>query len=67
MSDPLISVIVTNYNYGQYITKAITSVLNQTHKNIELIIINDGSTDNSDEVIRSLIDKNKGRNCIHSK
>jgi glycosyltransferase involved in cell wall biosynthesis len=59
---PLISVIITNYNYGRYISKAIESVLNQTYKNIELIIINDGSTDNSDEVIKALIKKNKGRN-----
>lgn len=61
---PLISVIITNYNYGQYITKAIKSILNQTYRNIELIIINDGSTDNSDKIIKELISKYPGRN-IH--
>lgn len=61
---PLISVIITNYNYGQYITKAISSVLNQTYSNIELLIINDGSTDNSDEVIKNIIAENPDRN-IH--
>lgn len=61
-NNPLISVIITNYNYGQYITKAIHSILSQTYKNIELIIINDGSTDDSDEIIKSVIEKNPDRN-----
>lgn len=59
---PLVSVIITNYNYGQYITKAAESVLSQTYPNIELIIINDGSTDDSDEVIKKIINKNPGKN-----
>jgi|GEM_PF-3057824 len=59
---PLISVIITNYNYDQYITRAIESVLAQTYSNIELVIINDGSTDDSDEVIKNVIAKNPGRN-----
>ena len=59
---PLISIIITNYNYGQYITKAVKSVLVQTYPNIELIIINDGSTDNSDEVIKALVSENQERN-----
>ena len=37
--DPLITVYITNYNYGKYIKKAINSVLNQTFKDYELIII----------------------------
>lgn len=64
---PLISVVITNYNYGQYIEEAITSILNQTYKNIELIIINDGSTDNSDDVINKIIAKNLGRNIVYVK
>lgn len=59
---PLISIIVTNYNYGQYVTKAIESILNQTYKNIELIIINDGSVDNSNKIITGLIKKNLDKN-----
>ncbi|MEO5949564.1 MAG: glycosyltransferase, partial [Candidatus Saccharimonas sp.] len=59
---PLISVIITNYNYGQFITKAIKSVLNQSYANIELIVINDGSTDDSDEVIARVITENPNRN-----
>ena len=57
MSLPLISVIITNYNYDKYIIRAIQSVFNQTYTNIELIIINDGSTDNSDELINRMVTK----------
>ena len=54
---PLVSVIICNYNYSQYIGEAIESVLNQTHKNIELIIVDDGSIDDSREVIKGFVEK----------
>jgi glycosyltransferase involved in cell wall biosynthesis len=47
----LVSVIIPNFNYSQYIREAIDSVLNQTYKNIELFVIDDGSTDHSWEII----------------
>ena len=50
---PLVSIYITNYNYGSYIKEAIESVLNQSFKDIELIIIDDGSTDNSREIIEN--------------
>ena len=50
---PLVTVYITNYNYGSYIKEAIESVLNQSFKDIELIIIDDGSSDNSRGVIES--------------
>ena len=44
---PLVTIYITNHNYGKFIKKAIESVLSQTYRNFELIIIDDGSTDNS--------------------
>ncbi len=48
---PKVAVLVSNYNYAEYIRQAIESVLAQTYKNFELIICDDGSTDNSKEII----------------
>ena len=47
-----VSVIIPNYNYAQYVGQAIESVLDQTYKNIEIIVVNNGSTDNSLEVLK---------------
>ena len=49
---PLISVIIPNYNYARYLSVAISSVLSQTYPNIEIIVVNNGSTDNSIQVLR---------------
>lgn len=59
MNNPLITVYITNYNYGRFIEKAIDSVLQQTEKNFELIIIDDGSTDDSHQIISHLEQKIK--------
>lgn len=57
MTDPLISILMPVYNQEEYITSAIKSVLNQTYTNFELIIINDGSKDNTPKKIQSFSDK----------
>ncbi|HAR40450.1 MAG TPA: hypothetical protein DCR68_03680 [Coprothermobacter sp.] len=48
---PLVSIIIDNYNYGRFIQDAIESTLNQTYPNIEVIVVDDGSTDSSREII----------------
>ncbi len=54
---PEISIIIPSYNYEKFITRAIDSVINQTFKNWELIIIDDGSKDNSIRLIKQYKDK----------
>jgi len=47
---PLISVVIANYNYGRYLAETIESVLAQTYPHVEVIFIDDGSTDDSLEI-----------------
>lgn len=54
---PLISIIVPTYNRATLIIETINSILNQTYKNIELIVISDGSTDNTPKILSSIKDK----------
>jgi glycosyltransferase involved in cell wall biosynthesis len=49
---PLVSVVTATYNMGQYVPLAVQSVLEQTYKNIELIIVDDGSTDDTQAVLK---------------
>lgn len=57
VSSPLVSVIIPAYNHEKYIEEALQSVINQTYKNIQLIVINDGSTDETGAVIANFIKK----------
>ena len=55
----LVSVIIPVYNVYDYLDKCLNSIINQTYKSLEIIIVNDGSTDNSKDIIEkySKIDK----------
>lgn len=50
-SEPLLSVVIPTYNRADYITQTIESVLQQTYENIEIIVIDDGSTDDTADVV----------------
>ncbi|MGI9461020.1 MAG: glycosyltransferase family 2 protein [Alphaproteobacteria bacterium] len=53
------SVVLTTYNYDEFISESIDSILAQTYKNFELLIIDDGSTDNSKNIIKTYAKKDK--------
>lgn len=57
MSSPLVSIVINNYNYGRYLEQAIESALAQTYPHIELIVVDDGSTDQSREIIARYRDR----------
>ncbi|UUV20943.1 glycosyltransferase [Paenimyroides aestuarii] len=55
MSIPLVSVICICFNHEAFVQQALLSVLNQTYKNIEIIVINNGSSDNSEKEIQEVV------------
>ena len=57
MENPLVSVIIPVYNYDRYLGEAVESVLNQTYKHLEVIVVDDGSTDGSREVAESFAER----------
>ena len=72
--NPLISIVIPCYNGEKYLSQSIESCLNQTYNNIELIIVDDGSTDSTSEMLKSFEDpriyifhqKNKERSAARN-
>lgn len=67
MRVPKVSVIVPIYNVEKYINRCIDSILNQTYKNIEVILVDDGSPDRCGEIIDKYAEKDKRIKTIHKK
>ena len=57
MKNELVSIIMPTYNCAKFINETIKSVLNQTYENWELVIVDDCSNDNTEEVVVSFNDK----------
>lgn len=55
-SEPLVSIVIPSYNRGNMVANAIQSALDQTYPNKEIIVIDDGSTDHTEEVVKSFAD-----------
>ncbi len=67
MNNPAISVIMTAYNTEKYIKEAIESILNQTFKDFEFIIVDDGSTDNTRLIIEEYAKKDRRIKILYNK
>ncbi|HIF9507235.1 TPA: glycosyltransferase family 2 protein [Photobacterium damselae] len=66
ISEILVSIIIPAYNVEKYIEKCLDSIFEQDHKNIEVIIINDGSTDNTGKVIDAYIERETRARVLHT-
>lgn len=64
---PLVSILMANYNYRNYLGAAIQSVINQTYSNWELIVVDDGSMDGSSEIIKNFVKQDKRIKLIEKK
>lgn len=67
MNNAKISIIVPVYNIEKYLEKSVESLLNQTYKNLEIILIDDGSSDKSPEICDSFAEKDGRVKVIHQK
>ncbi len=65
MCNPLVTIIIPVYNVEDYLEKCVESVLNQTYKNIEIILVDDGATDSSGMVCEELKNRDNRIKVIH--
>ena len=67
MKKGLVSIIVPVYNAQKYLERCLNSLFNQTYKNIEIVAVNDGSTDDSKKILNILAEKDKRLKVINQK
>ena len=65
--NPLVSIVIPVYNSQEYISGCLFSIINQSYKNVEIIIVDDGSTDQTDTIINEIIDKNENVKIVLNK
>ncbi|MCU7212138.1 glycosyltransferase family 2 protein [Turicibacter sanguinis] len=65
MKLPVVSIVVPIYNVENYVRKCIDSIISQTYQNIEIILVNDGSTDQSGQIISSYLEVDKRIRIFH--
>ena len=63
-NSPFVSIIIPMYNMEQYISKCLDSVVNQTYKSIEIIVVNDGSSDSSQQIVREYASQHPNLKCV---
>ena len=64
---PLISVLVPIYNVSEFLDNCIRSIINQSYKNLEILLLDDGSTDNSGEICDKYSERDSRIRVIHKK
>mgnify|MGYP001410712501 CR=1 FL=1 len=63
---PLVSIVIPNYNYARFLEDAIESALAQTYSHLEIIVVDDGSSDNSRDIIQKYVDKGLVKGVLKS-
>lgn len=64
-NNPLVSIIVPIYNAAKYLSACLDSIINQTYQNLEIILVDDGSTDNSYQIAKSYAKKDPRIKLVH--
>ena len=67
MANKLVSIIVPVYNVEKYLPTCVDSLINQTYKNVEIILVDDGSTDQSGNICDTYLEKDNRIVVLHKK
>lgn len=65
MVEPFISVVIVSYNYGKYLPRALEACQKQTFRDFEIVMVDNGSTDHTDEIIQTFMKENPGLAMQH--